>query len=96
VPRLPNTACLAFGSLDAEVVLQRLERAGICASSGSACSAGGTAASHVLLAMGVADGAARAAVRFSLSAETTPGDIATTIETLSTALAPLLAEALTA
>jgi cysteine sulfinate desulfinase/cysteine desulfurase-like protein len=41
-PRLPNTACMAFGLLDAEVVLQRLARAGICVSSGSACSSGGT------------------------------------------------------
>lgn len=95
-PRLPNTACVAFGTLDAELVLQRLERAGICASSGSACSAGGTEASHVLRAMGVDEQAARAAVRFSLSADTTPADIARVIETLQAALAPLLAEALTA
>ncbi len=32
-PRLPNTACMAFGLLDADVVLQRLARAGICVSS---------------------------------------------------------------
>ena len=96
VPRLPNTTCMAFGALDAEVVLQRLARAGICASSGSACSAGGTAASHVLLAMGVEEAAARGAVRFSLSADTTPGDIATVIQILQTALTPLLAEVLTA
>ena len=96
VPRLPNTTCMAFGALDAEVVLQRLARAGICASSGSACSAGGTAASHVLLAMGVEEAAARGAVRVSLSADTTPGDIATVIQILQAALTPLLAEVLTA
>ncbi|MBL8435864.1 MAG: cysteine desulfurase [Zoogloea sp.] len=94
--RLPNTSCVAFGRLDADVVLQRLARAGICASSGSACSAGGTEASHVLRAMGVDDEAARAAVRFSLSADTTPAEVAKVIDTLQAALAPLLAEALAA
>jgi len=92
-PRLPNTACMAFGLLDAEVVLQRLARAGICVSSGSACSSGGTEPSPVLLAMGADVAAARAAVRFSLSAESTPAEIARVIETLQAALTPLLAEA---
>jgi len=92
-PRLPNTACMAFGLLDAEVVLQRLARAGICVSSGSACSAGGSEPSPVLLAMGADVAAARAAVRFSLSADTTPAEIARVIETLQAALTPLLAEA---
>lgn len=95
-PRLPNTACVAFGLLDADVVLQRLARAGICASSGSACSSGGTEPSPVLLAMGVEVAAARAAVRFSLSADTTPAEIARVIETLQAALTPLLAEAASA
>ncbi len=95
-PRLPNTACMAFGLLDADVVLQRLARAGICVSSGSACSSGGTEPSPVLLAMGTEAAAARAAVRFSLSAETTPAEIACVIETLQAALTPLLAEAFTA
>lgn len=96
VPRLPNTSCLAFGALDAEIVLMRLEKAGICASSGSACSAGATDPSHVLLAMGVPEAEARAAVRFSLGRDTTPRDIATVIDTLRSSLAPLLADALAA
>jgi cysteine desulfurase len=50
--RLPNTTCLRVAELDAEQVLSRLERAGVLASSGAACSAGGTQPSHVLLAMG--------------------------------------------
>jgi cysteine desulfurase len=48
LPRLVNTSCLRFGELDAEQVLGKLERAGIVASSGAACSAGGTQPSHVL------------------------------------------------
>jgi cysteine desulfurase len=63
--RLPNTLCVRFGALAAEQVLTRLERAGVVASSGAACSAGGTQPSHVLLAMGEERRSA-AGVRFSL------------------------------
>jgi len=73
--RLPNTSCMRFGRVPAEVVLTRLERAGVVASSGSACSSGGTEPSHVLLAMGVPAEAALAAVRFSLSGTTTRAQI---------------------
>jgi hypothetical protein len=62
--RLPNTTCLRVAELDAELVLSRLERAGVLASSGAACSAGGTQPSHVLLAMGESAARAKAAVRF--------------------------------
>lgn len=66
-PRLPNTSSICFGAIDAEMILDRLDRAGICASSGSACTAGGNTPSHVLLAMGLSDQQALATVRFSLS-----------------------------
>lgn len=65
--RLPNTSSVRFGEIDAEIILDRLDRAGICASGGSACTAGGNAPSHVLLAMGLAERQALATVRFSLS-----------------------------
>lgn len=89
--RLPNTSCLRFGALDAEQVLSRLERAGIVASSGAACSAGGTQPSHVLLAMGETPAFAKAGVRLSLGRETSPADIEQTIAAAVAALAPLLA-----
>ena len=73
--RLCNTLCLRFGELDADAVLTRLERAGIVASSGAACTAGGTEPSHVLLAMGESPRQARAGVRFSLGPDTTETDI---------------------
>ncbi|MBL8330249.1 MAG: cysteine desulfurase [Rubrivivax sp.] len=70
-PRLVNTSCLMFDELDAEPVLSRLERAGVLASSGAACGAGGTDPSHVLLAMGMAPRLARCGIRFSLGRNTT-------------------------
>lgn len=91
--RLPNTSCLSFGALTAEEVLSRLERAGVIASSGAACSAGGTQPSHVLLAMGLDADAARRGVRFSLGRDTTDEDIARALGAAQRALAPLLAPA---
>jgi cysteine desulfurase len=88
--RLPNTSCLRFGSLDADQVLGRLERAGVLASSGAACSAGGTQPSHVLLAMGVSPLHAKAAVRFSIGRHTSEGDIDRAIDAVCSAIGPLL------
>ena len=65
--RLANTSNIRFGEIDAEITLDRLDKADICASSGSACTAGGTEPSHVLLAMGQSRAEALASVRFSLS-----------------------------
>lgn len=88
--RLANTSCLRFGELPAEQVLDRLERAGVLASSGAACSAGGTQPSHVLLAMGESPQRARMGVRLSLGLHTTPVDIAHTLRAAVQALSPLL------
>ncbi|WP_341888504.1 cysteine desulfurase family protein [Variovorax sp. YR752] len=88
--RLPNTTCLRFGELDAEQVLSRLERAGIVASSGAACSAGGTQPSHVLLAMGASAAQARAGIRFSLGRDSRAGDIAATLAAVQRVIVPLL------
>lgn len=91
--RLCNTLYLRFGSLDAEQVLMKLERAGIVASSGAACSAGGTQPSHVLLAMGESALNAKAGVRLSLGPETTAAEIDATIAAATEHLLPLLAQA---
>lgn len=91
--RLPNTSCLSFGALPAEIVLTRLENAGVVASSGAACSAGATQASHVLLAMGLDEDAARRGVRFSLGRATRADDIARAQAAAAQAVLPLLAEA---
>ncbi len=92
-PRLPNTSCLRFGALDSEQVLGRLERAGIVASSGAACTAGGTQPSHVLLAMGESALHAKAGVRFSLGPDTGPAEVQQTIAAAQRVIAPLMAEA---
>lgn len=88
--RLPNTTCLRFAELDAERVLQRLERAGVLASSGAACSAGATQPSHVLLAMGESSRCARAGVRLSLGAGHTVADVDRAIRAAVLSMAPLL------
>jgi cysteine desulfurase len=91
--RLPNTACLRFGALDAEQVLGRLERAGVLVSSGAACSAGATQPSHVLLALGESALHAKAGVRFSLGRETTVIEIERAVAAAVRALGPLCTEA---
>jgi len=90
-PRLPGTSYLRFGELSADVVLQRLDRLGVAASSGAACSSGGSEPSHVLAAMGVPRDAALAAVRLSLGETTTRQDIDHLLAQLPPLLAPLLA-----
>jgi len=95
VPRLPNTSYLRFGQLSADVVLQRLDRLDVAASSGAACSSGGSQASHVLTAMAVPEAEALAAVRFSLGRSSTQEDIDTLLNTLPPLLEPLLLEATT-
>jgi cysteine desulfurase len=90
--RLPNTASLRFGTLHADAVLNALERGGVLASSGAACSAGGTQPSHVLLAMGASVAQARAGVRFSLGPATTEADITRTVAVATRAIGALLAD----
>lgn len=91
-PRLPNTSYVRFGHVHADVVLNRLDRLGILASSGAACSASGHEPSHVLMAMSVPRHEALCAVRFSLSTLTTMQDIQTVLDRLPIELAPLMAE----
>lgn len=87
VERLPNTSCICFAGVEAEAVLMLLSQAGICASSGSACSSGSLEPSHVLQAMGIAPEIAQGQIRLSLSHESTTGEV----EQLLTALPPILA-----
>jgi len=95
VPRLPGTSYLRFGQLSADVVLQRLDRLGVAASSGAACSSGGSEPSHVLTAMGVPPDQALAAVRLSLGRTSTWQDVTYLLNTLPPLLQPLLREVMT-
>lgn len=80
--RLPNNVHLTIPGTDNERVLLQLERQGILASAGSACSASDDTSSHVLLAMGLTDDDARSSLRFSLGRATTESDIKHTVEVL--------------
>jgi cysteine desulfurase len=76
VARLSNTSCFAFPGLSAETALMALDLDGIAVSSGSACSSGKVAKSHVLAAMGIAPKISTGAIRVSLGWNTTEDDIA--------------------
>jgi cysteine desulfurase len=82
VSRLPNTANLAFDGLESEALLLLLDKQGICASSGSACSTGSLEPSHVLSAMGVTRSSALGSVRLSLGRMTRAEDVDHLLETL--------------
>jgi cysteine desulfurase len=73
--RLSNTAAFTVAGCDSITLLAGLDMEGICASSGSACSAGSLEPSHVLSAMGVDKNAANSLVRFSLGRDSTAGEV---------------------
>src|SRR6266478_5479531 len=81
-PRLPNTANIAFDGVEAEAILLMLDQAGICSSSGSACTTGSLDPSHVLTAMGVNPMRARGCVRFSLGVYNTADEVDYLLEKL--------------
>jgi cysteine desulfurase len=78
--RLGNTLNLSCHFIEGEGILFQLSDAGICASSGSACTSGSLEPSHVLRAMKVPFTAVHGSVRFSFSRYTTDADIDRIIE----------------
>ena len=82
IRRLPGNANFCFEGVDGEALLALLDMQGICASSGSACSAGSLDPSHVLLAVGRNHAQARSSVRFSIGAFNTKEEITQTAEIL--------------
>ncbi|MCQ4346742.1 cysteine desulfurase NifS [Pseudomonas stutzeri] len=73
--RLPNTANIAFEYIEGEAILLLLNKVGIAASSGSACTSGSLEPSHVMRAMDIPYTAAHGTVRFSLSRYTTEEEV---------------------
>ena len=69
--RLPNNVNLAFQFIEGESLLIMLDMAGICGSSGSACTSGSLDPSHVLLAIGLPHEIAHGSLRLTLSEENT-------------------------
>jgi cysteine desulfurase len=80
--RLPNTVNISFSHVDSEALLLRLDKVGICASAGSACSSGSSEPSYVLRAIGVPDVAIHGSIRFSLSRYTTEEEVNKVIKIL--------------
>ncbi len=66
-PRVPNTTNISFTDQDAELMMIKLDQAGLIASVGSACSAGTIHTSHVLRAMGFNKSRIQSSIRFSFS-----------------------------
>lgn len=73
--RVFNTSNLSFEGLDGETLLVNLDLKNMYVSTGSACTAGSIEPSHVLLAMGIPEALARAAIRFSLGRFTSDAEV---------------------
>ncbi len=89
--RLPNTLSIGFDAVEGESILMMLDREGICASSGSACTSGSLDPSHVLMAMKVPFKSAHGTLRFSLSHYNTKEEMDHIVKTLVPAIETLRA-----
>ena len=87
--RLPGSASFVFECIEGESILLRLDNAGICSSSGSACSSASLDPSHVLLAIGLPHEIAHGSVRLTLGRETTDADVDYLLETVPKVVAGL-------
>ena len=73
--RLPGNVNFSFEGIEGESLVLLLDQHGICASTGSACTAQSLSPSHVLLAIGRSDEMAASALRLSLSVDNTQADV---------------------
>ena len=73
--RLPGNVNFSFEGIEGESLVLLLDQHGICASTGSACTAQSLSPSHVLLAIGRSHEAATGALRLSLSEDNTQADV---------------------
>lgn len=80
--RLPNTTSIAFENLNGELILARLNDAGVCVSTGSACNAENHVSSAVLKAMNVPYSRAMGTIRFSLGRYNTKEEVDFVLEIL--------------
>jgi len=88
---VPHILSATFRGVRGEILLHRLEQDGIFVSTGSACHSHTMTPSHVLLAIGLEEEAARSTLRFSLSRFTTAEEIAATADALRRAVPELRA-----
>ena len=75
VQRLPNHASFCFGGVRGDELVIACDLAGFAVASGSACTAGETAPSTVLLALGIAPEVARGSLRVTVGRGTTEGEV---------------------
>jgi len=73
--RIPGILSVSFAGVDAAAMLIALDLAGVAASAGSACSSGSLEPSHVIAALGPREPWGRGAIRFSLGAESSAGEV---------------------
>jgi len=88
-PRTPNTTNIFFDGLEGEALVISLDLKGFAVSSGSACSSGAVAPSHVLLAIGLSRERARASLRFSLGRSNTEAQVDALIQAVAESAAQL-------
>lgn len=84
--RLPGNVNMSFSFIDGETIVIMLDMEGICCSSGSACSAGQSSASHVLKSIHLPDDIAKGSLRFTLGDETTREEIDYAVEKIKEAI----------
>ena len=80
--RLPNNVNISFQFVEGESILIMLDMAGICASSGSACTSGSVDPSHVLLAIGLPQEIAHGSLRLTIGYENTKEEMDTVVDNL--------------
>ncbi len=87
--RLPNNVNFSFQFIEGESLLIMLDMQGICASSGSACTAGSLEPSHVLMSLGLPEEVVHGSIRFTLSRDTTKEEIDFVIDRMEEIVAKL-------
>ncbi|WIE64020.1 cysteine desulfurase family protein [Curtobacterium sp. MCLR17_036] len=85
--RLPGHASFCFPGVNGETVLLELEQRDVVSSSGSACAAGSTDASHVLTALGIPEDVARTALRLTFDETLTAADVPLVVDAVADAVA---------
>ena len=83
VNRLPGTASFVFEAIEGEGLILRLDNAGVCGSTGSACSTGSLDPSHVLMAIGLPHEIAHGSLRLTFGEQNTEEDVDYVIETVT-------------
>ena len=87
--RLPGNANICFKYVEGESILLHLDRLGICASTGSACTSASLEPSHVLLAIGISPELAHGSLRLTFSEENTIDEVKYLIKVLPDIIAKL-------